>query len=143
MSAVRKFHPMIVAAAAIALLEPSEGDVIEAVSPLTIEGEPHCTTCGSIMKCVDSETYGTDRVELRWVCPNRDSDVPVFTTESVWREPENGFMPPRHIAAQECGDHCGGGHGHGVHFCPLPVDHAGPCEPPCPDDDDDSMPEGF
>lgn len=100
MSAARKYHPVVVAAAAIALLEPTDGYVVEAFGPLTIEGEPHCRECGSIMQCVDNATHGTDRVELRWVCPNGDSD-PVITIESIWREAEFGHWPPRIVGAEQ------------------------------------------
>lgn len=68
-------------------------EVREAFAPLTIQGEPHCSVCGGVMRCVDSETYGTDRVELRWVC--RTDGTRAITTESVWRDPDPGGTAAR------------------------------------------------
>lgn len=128
-----KYHPLIAAAAALAFVEPPEGNVVEAYSPKTLAGEPHCPVCGTVMRCVDTETYGTDRVELRWVCPNRDSDTPVFTVESVWREPELNGTPVRIAGAPEFED-----------ATPVIENHCELCgefESECICDDD-ALPEG-
>lgn len=104
--------------------------VVERIAPLTIEREPKCEPCGSIMVCVDADNHGTDRVELRWVCPNECPGDAVITVESIHERRPNGEKEPRPAGLPalpewtpaDCAAACDEG------WCVFNVDGGGPLE---------------